>query len=897
MFADLRIRLRALLRRDTVERELDDEIRFHVDHHVEKLTARGVSEDEAKRQARLIFGGTDSIKDACRDARGVTFLDHTFQDLRHATRVLRASPGFTSVALLSLALGIGATTAVFTILDAVMLRPLAVSRPDELVVIRALYRNERFVLFNPVYEALRDRQRPLTGMAAMSDAPFLPVSLRRADAPIYVQGSFVSGGYFGVLGIHPALGRTLSVADDTPGAPCAAIISHRLWTREFNQSPSIAGHTITAADTSCAIVGVAPPRFHGHQGGYHVDVWLPLRPFHVDMLDNHQLAFFSGVIGRLPPRVSRADAESQLTALYQAIVAAEPASAFREGRPRPAAADFGIRLLPGAQGLGALRETFDQSMVIVFGVVVAFLLIAAVNVGNLLLARGAARTTELATRAALGAGRGRLLRLLATEGIVLGVAGAALGAMLASFLTPLLARAVTMQWFTVTLDTSVRPASLLVVAGIVFAVVMAMSLVPAGRLSRVDLHPSLTGAGRTVGGGQRLASQLIVAQLALSVLLVTLAGLFLRTVASLNAVDPGFEPNHVVMFEVHREATAPGGAPSEERQQRVALYRALTERLAGVPGVRAVGLSWLGLFGGSDLWLPVVRTDRPADRHDARIDLVSAAYFSSVGMRLVRGRLFTDGDNDGAPPVAIVNDAFVRQRFPGEEVLGRVVTPDFPRDPQPPYTIVGVVQDSKYNDVRETKAEPMIWLPLAQWPLEIRAITLRTPAGAEAAVAREAASVVKSIDPSVMIRRSLTLREQVDQTVSREQLLLRLAAGASMLALFLAAVGLYGMLSHSVARRTHELGLRMALGASQRTVVRMVIRDALLLVIVGTLLGVPLALAGGYSARAFLFGIAPHDSATLILACTSLVFVGLAAAFVPARRASRIEPMIALRYD
>lgn len=319
--------------------------------------------------------------------------------------------------------------------------------------------------------------------------------------------------------------------------------------------------------------------------------------------------------------------------------------------------------------------------------------------------------------------------------------------------------------------------------------------------------------------------------------------------------------------------------------------------MAGVPGVRAVGLSWLGLFGGSDLWLPVVRTDRPADRHDARIDLVSAAYFSSVGMRLVRGRLFTDGDNDGSPPVAIVNDAFVRQRFPGEAVLGRVVTPDFPRDPQPPYTIVGVVQDSKYNDVRETKAEPMIWLPLAQWPLEIRAITLRTPAGAEAAVAREAASVVKSIDPSVMIRRSLTLREQVDQTVSREQLLLRLAAGASMLALFLAAVGLYGMLSHSVARRTHELGLRMALGASQRTVVRMVIRDALLLVIVGTLLGVPLALAGGYSARAFLFGIAPHDSATLILACTSLVFVGLAAAFVPARRASRIEPMIALRYD
>jgi len=493
--------------------------------------------------------------------------------------------------------------------------------------------------------------------------------------------------------------------------------------------------------------------------------------------------------------------------------------------------------------------------------------------------------------------RGRLLRLLATEGIVLGVAGAALGAMLAWFLTPLLARAVTMQWFTVTLDTSVRPASLIVVAGIVFAVVMGISVVPAWRLSRVDLHPSLTGAGRTVGGGQRLARQLIAAQLALSVLLVTLAGLFLRTVASLNAVDPGFEPNHVVMFEVHRETIAPAGAPSEERQQLVALYRALTERLASISGVRAVGLSWLGLFGGSDLWLPIIRTDRPADRHDARIDLVSATYFTSVGMRLVRGRLFTDGDDDTAPRVAIVNEAFARQRFSGDDALGRVVRPDYARDPQPPYTIVGIVRDSKYNDVRETKTEPMIWVPLAQWPLEIRAITLSTRPGAEAAVAREAAAVVKSVDPTVMIRRSLTLREQVDQTVSREQLLLHLASGASLLALFLAAVGLYGMLSHSVTRRTHELGLRMALGASQRTVVRMVIGDALVLVIVGTLLGVPLALAGGYSARAFLFGIAPHDGTTLILACACLVLVGLTAAFLPARRASRIAPMTALRYD
>lgn len=898
MFDDLRIRLRAFFRRDAVEHELDEELQFHVDRQVDKLKAAGLSEDDALRRARLMFGASDGVREACRDERGVNLIDHTVQDLRYAIRLLRASPAFTLVALLSLGLGIGAATAVFTVLDAVVMRPLPVRQPQQLVVVRALLRNERFVLFNPIYEALRGRQHLLTDVAAMSDQPFLPVSLRASQPHTYLRGSFVSGSYFSVLGIEPAIGRGLTAADDMPGASCAAVISHRLWIREFQASTSAVGQVLRVRSSTCAIVGVAPEGFDGHQGGYAIDVWLPLRPFHVELLDNHHMAFFSGVIGRMRPGVSRQDAESQLTALYRAIEAAEPPSA-REGQTPPAPEEFSIRLLSGAQGLGTLRDTFDQSLTIVFGVVLAFLLIAAVNVGNLLLARGAARNTELTTRAALGAGRGRLLRQLATEGVVVSIAGAVLGAMLAWILTPVLTRAITMQDFAVHLDATARPAVLLTITGIVILVTLVVSLLPAWRLSRVDLHPSMAGAGRTTArGGHRLGRQLIVSQLALSLLLVTLAGLFLRTVAALHGIDPGFDPNHVVLLEVQREQVSNRfTSPTDEKRQLATLYSKLTGRLGTIPGVSAVGLGWLGLFGGSDLWLTVIRTDAPADRHDARTDYVSDGYFESVGMRIVRGRSFTAADRDDAPRVAIVNETFVRQRFPDSEPLGQSVILEYPRDQQPPFTIVGVVRDSKYNDVREDKAEPMIWAPLRQWPLDIRAITLRTRAGEEAAVTRAARSIVTSADQSLMIRRSLTLRDQVDQTVGREQLLLRLASAASVLALFLAAVGLYGMLAHSVASRTRELGLRMALGATPPAVVRMVMREALTLVLVGAACGIPLALGGGYAARAFLFGIAPTDSATLTLACAALVVVALAAAFAPARRASRVAPMTALRHE
>jgi predicted permease len=900
MLTDLLVRLRALFRRDAVEHELEDEIRFHLQRQAEKYVKSGLSRDEAVRRAMLAFGGSDRSKEACRDARGVAFVEQTLQDLRYAARVLRKRPGFTIIALLSLALGIGATTAVFTVLDAVVLRSLPVRDPDRLVIVRAERRAERFVLFNPVYEDLRRRQTVLSGLAAISDEPYLKVTLGPSTPPAYIESSLVSGNYFRVLGLHPAIGRLLTDSDDEPSAGCAAIISHGLWERQFQQSPDVLGRRVRVRDTECTIVGVTPASFRGHQAGFTSDLWLPLRPL-TDraLLSNHHMAFFSGVIGRLKNQVTHAQAQTELSALYQQIEATEPQEP-RPGEPRLLPSDFGIRLLPGAQGLGALRETFDQPLWIIFSIVVVFLLIATANVGTLLLARGEARATELATRAALGGSRGRLLRQLVAEGALLSLVGGAAGIVVAWAVTPALASVISMPYFTVSLETGVTLRVALAVAGVVVFATLVTGLMPAWRLSHVDLQPSIAGGRTTSASGRRLARKLIAAQIALSLLLVFSAGLLLRTMAHLYAIHPGFEPDHVVVFEVHLErsgASSRYGTPRDEQDGLASEYESLEQELNAIPGVRSAGLSWLELLGGSDLWLTVTEPTRPGDRREARIDYVSARYFETVGMQIVRGRAFTAADVRGSRPVIVVNETLARQRFGGVDPLGRLLTLEYPRDQQPPFTIVGIVKDSKYNDIREAKAEPMVWVPIAQWPQAIQAIALRTQAGTDADVIRRTRSALRAQDPDLMIRRVTTLRAQVDDTMARERLLLNLASGFSALALFLAAVGLYGMMAYAVARRTRELGIRVALGAARRNVVGMIMRDAFALVTFGALVGVPLALAAGFACRSFLFGVDPSDVGTLVVSCALLAAVAALAAYAPARRASRIEPMAALRHE
>jgi predicted permease len=830
------------------------------------------------------------------------------QDLRYAARMLAKNPGFTTVAVLSLGLGIGATTAAFGVLNAVVLRPLAASEPHRLVTLQPERRGERWILFNPVFEELRRRQSTLSGMFAVSDDPFLKATFEDATAPTYVRGSLVSGSYFRVLGLRPALGRLLAERDDeiagaSDSTGCSAVVSHRFWVGRFQGDPAVVGRTLRVRDIDCTIVGVAPAAFESHQAGYAPDVWLPLRPLTAPrLLASHGMAFFSGVMGRLRPGVTLSQAEAELTALFRHVQAAEPPPAPRSGQSPVTPADLRMHVASGAQGLGGMRRQFGGPLTIIVGVVAVVLLIAALNVANLLLARGAAREAELATRAALGAGRGRLVRQLATEGSLLAALGGLLGVTLAWHATAALASLVSLGPVPVVLDTTPDHRVLAVAVATTTLAALLAGVFPALRLSGTSAPAGMTVARRVTPSRHehRLTRALVAAQLSLSLVLVTTAGLLLRTMVRISGTDPGFRPEQVVVLDVRDEA--PGSSfgtidTVEQKASRAALYQSLDERLNALPGVQSASLSWLGLFGGSDLWLPLIDADQPDNRPLGRVDYVSARYFDTVGMQMLRGRSFNNGDREGSLRVAAVNEALARERFGEGEALGRRLALDYRGEEDRPFTVVGVVRNSKYNDLREDRARPMMWVPLAQAPYRMSSVALRVAPGMAPGVARQASAALTSTHPDLMVRRVTTLSAQVGQTTARERLLLGLAAGFGALALLLAAVGLYGTLAYAVTRRTREIGVRLALGAQPRTVVRLVLGEAWALVAGAFAAGVPLALAAGYAVRAFLFGVSPQDVATLGGACALLALAATVAAYVPARRAAGVDPMIALRYE
>ena len=892
MLRVLAARLKAFFGSGRSDAELNDDIQAHLDLLTGEYIDRGFSPDDARAAARRAFGGVTQMQEAYRDQRGSPFLDALIQDVRYAGRLLRRDPGFTIVAVASLAVGIGASTAAFSVFNAVMLRPLPVTEPQQLVLLKPQRRGGRFVLFNPAFEQLRREQRTLTGLFAVNNEPFLKVTFDDGATPTYVRASLVSGNYFSVLGLSPSLGRLFMERDDdlpaSGDAACSAVISHQLWTRRFQESPDTIHRTLRVRERVCAIVGVAPPTFSGHEVGYAPEVWLPLRPLtDRKLLESSRMAFFSGVMGRLAPGVDISQAEADLTAVYQRT---------QSNDPQARSTDFRMHVAPGAQGLDGMRNRFGTPLTIVLAVVAVVLVIAATNVANLLLARGAARLPELSTRAALGASRGRLVRQLATEGTALAGLGGLLGAILAWLATP------TAAWLVSgTLDATVDQRVIVVAIATTLMAALLAGVLPALRLSQATLHAGMAREGRTtIGHGQRLTRCLVAAQLALSLLLVTAAGLLLRTMVYLAGIDRGFQPEHVVMLEVHDET--PGSSfgavdTAEQKARRAALYQTLDERLNTIPGVRAASVSWLGLFSANDLWLPLIDADQPDSRPMSRIDYVSARYFETMGMQIVRGRGFTDRDREGTERVAVVNGTLARTRFGGRDALGRRLAQDYTGEQHRPFTIVGIVRDSRYNDLREDQTRPMMWVPIAQAPFRITSVALRAEPGTEALVARQAEAALRATDNQLMVRKITTLSAQVDQNTARERLLLGLSSGFGGLAVLLAAVGLYGTLAYAVSRRTREIGVRLAFGAQPHSVLRMILGDALKLVATALVVGVPMAVAAGYSLRAFLFGVSPLDPAAIVAACALLAGVALLAAYVPARRAAAVDPIVALRWE
>jgi predicted permease len=831
-------------------------------------------------------------------------MDTWRQDLRLAARMLAKQPGFTAVGVLSLALGIGATTAAFGVLNAVALRPLPVAEPQRLVLLRPELRGERWILFNPDFEELQRSQRSLSGLFAVSHEPFLKATFEGA-APVYVRAAFVSGSYFPVLGLTPAAGRLLAERDDDSagGTPCAAVISHPFWVRRYQKDPAVLGRRLRVRERDCAVVGVAPATFESHQAGYTPDIWLPMRPLtDAKLLASHHMAFFAGVMGRLAPGVRPEQAEAELTTLYRRIQAAAPPSTGGPDQQPVRPADLSLRLAPGAQGLDGLRRQFYGPLTLIVAMVVVVLLIAALNVANLLLARGAARGVELATRAALGAGRARLVRQLATEGGLLALVGGLVGMALAWHATPALASLVSLGYLPVVLDVAPDHRVLGAATAATGLAALLAGILPALRLSGASVAAGLA-AGRRVTGTRReyrLASVLVAAQLALSLLLVTSAGLLLRTMVRILGTDPGFRPEQVVLLDVRDET--PGSSfgtidSAEQKARRAALYAAVDARMNALAGVESASLSWLGLFGGSDLWLPLIDADRPDDRPQGRVDYVSSRYFETVGMQILRGRGFTEHDREGRERVAVVNETLARERFGEGEALGRRLVLDYTGEQDRPFTVVGVVRDSKYNDLREEGTRPMMWVPLAQAPYRVSSVALRVAPGMDSAVTRQATTALASLHPDLMVRRATTLPSVVRQTTARERLLLGLASAFGGLALLLAAVGLYGTLAYAITRRTREIGLRLALGADPRMMRRRVLRDAWALLAVAFAVGVPLALASGSALRGFLFGVPPQDPAVLGAACGVLASAATLAAVIPARRAAAVDPMAALREE
>jgi predicted permease len=735
--------------RERRDEDMERELGAHLDLETEEQQAGGLSSDEARYAARRAFGNATLIKEEVRQIWGWTTFEQVLQDVRLALRGLKKSSGFSTVAMLSLALGIGATTAVFSVVNAVALRPLPVREPEQLVIIQPELQAERFVLFNPLFEEIRRSQQSLSGMFAVSDEPYLEAAFERAS-PVYVRGSLVSGNYFQVLGLSPALGRLLTANDDEPSGNCVAVVSYPFWTATLHGDTAILGHPVRVRDRVCTIVGVAPTGFQSHEAGYAPELWVPMWPLtDPKLLASRSMAFFTGVMGRLRSGTTLAQAEAELTTLYQRMHAVDQVSPF-PGETPPKPSDFRIRLAPGAQGLDSVRREFGKPLALALAVVGVVLLIAAVNVANLLLARGAARSTELATRVALGAGRPRLMRLLAIEGGVLASLGGLLGVLVALVATPALSKVVSLPYRPVTLDTTPDARVLgFAVSTVVFAALLA-GVLPALRLSGRDLHTAMAGASRTTGtrSSQRLNRTLVAAQLALSLVLVTSGGLLLRTMIRVMAVDPGFNTSNVVLMDVRdTEPAARFGEVEtpEQKAQRAAEYHALDHRLNQISGVRAASLSWLGLFGGSYVGLNVYDTEHPKSSRFTLVDYISPHYFATVRMQMLRGRAFADDDREGSLRVAVVNEAFVRERFGGgREAIGRQLVMTY-GDDRRPWTVVGVVRDSKYNDVRELKAEPMMWVPLWQAPFKITSISLRVQPGGEGRVAREARSVSASL--------------------------------------------------------------------------------------------------------------------------------------------------------
>jgi predicted permease len=883
------------------DEDFDREIDAHIALEIDRLIAEGVAPDTARAQAHKRFGNVTGARERYYESRRMMWLEDARKDVALSVRSLRRSPGFAAAAIVTLALGIGANAAIFSLTDQVLLRPLPVPRPHELVMLdspgmyQGATRGEQ-TFSEPMFRGLRGASAPvLSGMFARFGTG-ASVSTDGDAARVRIEA--VSGDYFRTLGIDPTIGRVLGPDDDrTPDGHPVVVLSHAYWQNRFGGDPGVVGRSLRVNGYPMTIVGVAAPGFSGFDRGRPADLFAPL------MMDSALTPTWKGlddwrtrwlhVSGRLRPGVAPERVAAVLDVTYRQLLEDDFSTVKVKLSPEGRAAFLGkpLEVLPAAKGRSQLRTEFSAPLIALMAMVAVVLLIACVNVANLLMARASTQQQEVAVRLALGAGRFRLVRQRLTESLVLAGAGTLVGLVFAASATRLLIGMLPEDAGSSALSAAadVRVIGFAVALALVTAI--GFGLGPALRATGSRGAALRPGTGRVLGGGKqaRLLRVLVVGQVALSLLLVAGAGLFARSLYNLRSIDPGFMTDRLLQLRVDAALNSYDGP------QALVLAGRLRQELTAIPGVTEVSAATVpAMMNGFGFQTVRVQGYDPAtgEEMNSMVNSVGPGYFATLGVPLLQGRDFTDSDVDGGQRVAIVNEAMANRFWKGENPIGR----RFGRQSEigSEIQVVGVVRDSRFANLRDD-VRMSYYIPLAQsGPLNGFTFYVRHRAAA-AAIAPAVRQAVARVDPRLPVYDFRTMESQIAESMYIERLVSSLSALFGLLALGLAAVGLYGVMSHAVAQRRREIGIRMALGAERGSVLWQVLRQVLALAIAGVLLGLPVAVGAGRFIESLLFGLPPVDPATFTAAAAVLIGVAVLAGYVPARRAMRIDPVVALR--